>query len=90
MAEGIAIANPVRGREILEAIRETGGEVLAVKEKEIGVAMKEMGEKGHFIEPTSAATIAGLKKYLNRRKKKEVVVSTLTGMGLKSAGKMLE
>jgi len=90
MAEGIAIANPVRGRQILEAIRETGGEVLAVKEKEIGVAMKEMSRKGHFIEPTSAATVAGLKKYLSKKRQKEIVVSTLTGMGLKSVEKMLK
>jgi len=87
IAEGIAIAEPVRGRQILEAIRETDGEVLAVTEKEIGVAMREMGIKGHFIEPTSAATIAGLKKYL-KHLKKEIIVSTLTGMGLKAAGKM--
>jgi threonine synthase len=87
MAEGIAIAEPVRGRQILEAIRETDGEVLTVTEKEIGVAMREMGIKGHFIEPTSAATIAGLKKYL-KHSKKETIVSTLTGMGLKAAGKM--
>jgi threonine synthase len=88
MAEGIAIAEPVRGRQILETIRETDGEVLTVTEKEIGVAMREMGIKGHFIEPTSAATIAGLKKYL-KHIKKEIVVSTLTGMGLKAAGKRL-
>jgi threonine synthase len=87
MAEGIAIAEPVRGRQILEAIRETDGEVLTVTEKEIGVAAGEMGIKGHFIEPTSAATIAGLKKYL-KHIKKQIVVSTLTGMGLKVAGKM--
>jgi len=89
IAEGIAIADPVRGRQILEAIRETGGEVLAVTEKEIKVALKEMGRKGHFIEPTSSATIAGLKKYLRKKRQNETVVSTLTGMGLKSAGKML-
>jgi threonine synthase len=89
-AEGIAIANPVRGRQILEAIRETGGEVLAVKEKEIGVAMKEMSRKGHFIEPTSAAAVAGLKKYLSKKRQKEIVVSTLTGMGLKFVGKVLK
>jgi threonine synthase len=89
IAEGIAIAEPVRGRQILEAIRETNGEILVVKEKEIGKALKEMGQKGHFIEPTSAATIAGLKKYLRKKRRRETVVSTLTGMGLKSAGKML-
>ena len=87
IAEGIAIAEPVRGRQILKAIRETDGEVLTVTEKEIQAAMREMGIKGHFIEPTSAATIAGLKKYL-KHIKKEIVVSTLTGMGLKAAGKM--
>lgn len=87
IAEGIAIAKPVRGRQILDAIRETGGEILAVTEKEIRTALKEMGHKGHFIEPTSAATIAGLKKYL-KSIKKEVIVSSLTGTGLKSAEKI--
>jgi threonine synthase len=90
LAEGIAIANPVRGKQILQAIRETGGEILAVTENEIRIAMKEMSRRGHFIEPTSAATVAGLKKYLHQEKKKEVIVSTLTGMGLKSVEKMLK
>lgn len=86
LAEGIAIAEPVRGRQILEAIRETVGEVLTVTEKEIQIAQREMGLKGHFIEPTAAATIAGLKKYL-KHNRREIVVSTLTGTGLKAAGK---
>jgi threonine synthase len=73
----------------LEAIRKTDGEVLAVTEKEIKVTLKEMGRRGHFIEPTSAATIAGLKKYLMENRQKAKIISTLTGMGLKSAGKML-
>jgi len=89
VAEGIAIAEPVRGRQILEAIHRTDGEILAVTEKEIGMALKEMGRKGHFIEPTSAATIAGLKKYLKKKSRRETVVSTLTGTGLKSVEKML-
>ena len=89
IAEGIAIAEPIRGRQILEVLRETDGEILVVTEREIKEALKEMGRKGHFIEPTSAATIAGLKKYLRKKRRKETVVSTLTGMGLKSVGKML-
>jgi threonine synthase len=48
-----------------------------------------MGQKGHFIEPTAAATIAGLKKYLRKKRRRETVVSTLTGTGLKSVGKVL-
>jgi threonine synthase len=87
IAEGIAIAKPVRGRQILKVIRETGGEILTVTEKEIRIALKEMGRKGHFIEPTSAATIAGLKKYL-KDIKKEVIVSMLTGTGLKTVEKI--
>lgn len=86
-AEGIAIAKPVRGKQILEAVRETGGEILTVTEREIRIALKEMGRKGYFIEPTSAATIAGLKRYL-KNNKKEVIVSTLTGTGLKATEKI--
>src|SRR4030042_1265034 len=71
VAEGIAIAEPVRGRQILEAVRETDGEILTVTEKEIKEALREMGGRGHFIEPTSAATIAGLKKYLRKKRQKE-------------------
>jgi threonine synthase len=88
LAEGIAIAEPVRGKQILKAIRETDGEVLTVTEKEIGSALKEMGIRGHFIEPTSAATMAGLKKYLKGKGRKGVIVSTLTGMGLKAVEKV--
>jgi len=89
LAEGIAISNPVRGRQILQALRETGGLVLAVREEEIGDALKEMGRNGFFIEPTSAATMAGLKQYLLHKTPKETVVASLTGTGLKSVGKMV-
>ncbi len=89
VAEGIAIAEPVRGRQILEVIQRTDGEILAVTEKEIWITLKEMGRRGHFIEPTSAATIAGLKEYLKKKSRREAIISTLTGTGLKSVGKML-
>ncbi len=84
MAEGIAISEPVRGKQILKAIRETDGDVLIVTEREIESALKEMGRRGHFVEPTAAATIAGVKKYVKGKKKKEIVVSSLTGIGLKA------
>jgi threonine synthase len=89
VAEGIAISEPVRGKQILETTQEADGEILVVTEKEIRMALMEMGRKGHFIEPTSAATIAGLKKYLRKKRRRETVVSSLTGTGLKSVGKML-
>lgn len=88
MAEGIAISEPVRGKQILKAIRETGGEIMTVTEKEIVSALKEMGRRGYFLEPTSAATIAGVMKYLKKKKSKEVIVSSLTGTGLKAVEKI--
>jgi threonine synthase len=88
MAEGIAIAEPVRGKQILRAIRDTGGEILTVTENEIVSALREMGRSGHFIEPTSAATVAGLKKYFKKKGKREMIVSSLTGAGLKAVEKI--
>jgi threonine synthase len=89
MAEGIAIARPVRGRQILRAVRETGGEVLSVTDRDVAVSLREMGERGHYIEPTAAATIAGLKKLLKHIKNDdEIVISTLTGVGLKATEKI--
>ena len=48
-----------------------------------------MAKKGYYIEPTSAAAIAGASKYL-AKSKDEVVVSVFTGHGLKSTEKMLK
>ncbi len=48
MAEGIAIAKPVRGKQILKAVHETGGEILAVHEEEIWPGHEGDGSKGPF------------------------------------------
>ena len=84
IAEGIAIAEPVRGMEIIEAIQKTNGQVLCVSESEISEAHETMGNKGFCIEPTSAATIAGIYKYLKTEKNREKIVSIFTGHGLKT------
>lgn len=88
LAEGIAIAEPVRGAQILAAIRETGGTVLTADNSEVKESLIAMGRQGHCIEPTSAATIAGLAKYLETAPADEQVVSVFTGHGLKAAGKI--
>jgi threonine synthase len=88
IAEGIAIADPIRKRQLVSAARESGGEILAVSEGEIKAALRAMWRRGFCIEPTSAATVAGLYQYLQRAKREEVVVSTFTGHGLKAAGKI--
>ena len=84
IAEGIAIAKPARGLEILEAVQKTKGEILTVNEAEIINTHKTMSKRGYCIEPTSAAVIAGIYKYLRTDNKKETIVSIFTGHGLKA------
>jgi threonine synthase len=85
IAEGIAIAAPVRGAQILECVRETGGSIVAVTDDEVSAAARIMGSRGFFLEPTAAATIAGLRKWLTRASPRETVVSVFTGHGLKGS-----
>ncbi len=89
-AEGIAIAEPLRGWQMIEAVRSSGGEFLAVSESEIKDSFYLMAGSGYFIEPTSAAVIAGARKYLSGMEKgrREVIVTVFTGHGLKAAEKI--
>ena len=87
IAEGIAIAKPARGVEIIEAVKKTDGKIMTVTESEIMESHKIMGKKGYCIEPTSAATTAGICKYLQTISKRETIVSIFTGHGLKAVKK---
>ena len=64
LAEGIAIAEPIRGPQILKAVENSGGAFLEVEEEEIKEALIELARKGFYVEPTAAATIAAIPKYL--------------------------
>jgi threonine synthase len=90
IAEGIAIAEPIRGMQIIEAVRNSGGRFIAVDDSEIEESLKEICARGFYIEPTSAATIAGLKSYLAESNSDEVVVSVFTGHGLKTTETMVK
>ncbi|MBI3033448.1 threonine synthase [Candidatus Woesearchaeota archaeon] len=84
LAEGIATADPIRGTELLMIIRETKGTVIIVSEQEIKQAWQDMAKQGYYIEPTSAAGTAGVKKYVSKSKNNEIIVSAFTGHGLKT------
>jgi threonine synthase len=86
IAEGIAIAQPIRLRDMVSAIEKTNGAVMAVDDAEIVQARDEMGKMGFFIEPTAAVAIAGAKRYLSTgvHDEREMVVTLFTGHGLKS------
>ena len=90
IAEGIAIADPIRGVQIIEAVRKSGGDFMIVDDTEVMDSLKAMGLQGFFIEPTSAATTAAVGNYVNTLKKDEVIVSVLTGHGLKSTEKIMK
>ncbi|WP_315116385.1 threonine synthase [uncultured Clostridium sp.] len=86
LAEGIAIADPKRGPQILEAIRDTDGEIILAPEDDILKVKDDLALKGFYIEPTTASTFAGYFKYVkdtgfNPRGK---VIIPLCGSGLKS------
>jgi threonine synthase len=89
IAEGIAIAKPARGNQLLSIVQESKGHFITVSEHEIKEAWKECAQKGYYIEPTSAATIAGVKTYL-KNSAGELVISLFSGHGLKSTDKILQ
>ncbi|MDC0336407.1 threonine synthase [Pseudodesulfovibrio sp.] len=88
LAEGIAIVRPERGPQMLDAVRETGGQFLAVSEEEILAAFNDMARKGYCIEPTSAAVIAGTAIYAAVADLEDIIVTMFTGHGLKAGDKL--
>ena len=93
LAEGIAIAQPIRGTQILEAVKVTKGKIVSVSEENIKETLKKVIKMGYYIEPTSAAVIAGALDYQKMNSKNlvdKIVVTVFTGHGLKSTDKLLK
>ncbi len=89
-AEGIAIATPARGSQVLAAVRATGGSFVVVSEQEIVASLRDCCRDGWFIEPTSAAVIAGARRYAHTAAPGETIVTAFTGHGLKAAARIAE
>jgi threonine synthase len=87
IAEGTAIKHPMRLREIIGALRESGGGTVALTEEEIVAALRRLARQGLFAEPTSASGAAALDKLAatGAVKASESTVVVLTGTGLKAA-----
>jgi len=86
IATAIRIGRPARGEEALLAASESGGRIISVTDDEILSAQKLLASAGIWVEPASAASLAGLKrqiesKNINLENKKVVLVCT--GHGLK-------
>ncbi len=89
VASAIRIGHPVRGKDALVAMGESGGAIRAVSDHEILTAYRLLASKeGMFCEPASAASVAGLLKYgLDGA---EQVVCVLTGRGIKDPQTAIE
>lgn len=84
MADGVAIAHPVRGKRILQALSESKGKALAISEELILNSQETIARKGFLIEATSALAVAGLSALQDEISPEDTVVVFLTGSGLKS------
>ena len=60
VAEGTAIRQPLRLREMLQAVRASGGQTVAVPEDAIVAAVRKLAAMGLYAEPTSATAAAAL------------------------------
>lgn len=86
LATAIKIGNPASWKLAVNAANESNGFIDSVTDDEILEAYKMLTrEEGIFAEPASAASLAGvIKTYkVGKLKKGDVVVSVLTGNGLK-------
>jgi threonine synthase len=85
IATAIRIGKPARGEQALQAAEESNGKIIAVTDHEILSAQRMLASEGVWVEPASAAGLAGLVAESGRRlydfmKKKVVVVCTGHGM----------
>ncbi len=92
IAEGTAIAQPVRLKEVLGALRRSAGGTVAVSEEEIVAAFWELAASGLYVEPTCAGTAAALSRLLQAGtiKPEERTVLLMTGTGLKATQRVGE
>jgi threonine synthase len=81
LSDGIVIPEPVRGPEVLTAVRESGGEILTVDDEAIRAAQQELAAAGIWVEPTGAVALAGHRRCGGSES--DAVVTT--GHGLKTA-----
>jgi len=102
IATAIRIGNPASWRQAEAARDESAGLIEAVTDKEIVAAYKLLAAKeGVFVEPASAASVAGLlklagKRYFNKPRitnhesRVTRIVCILTGHGLKDPDRVIK
>lgn len=82
IAEGVRIAEPPRGQEILKVARITGGGIFSISDSDIRTAQNLLARQGLFVEPTGAMAMAAWTQAACTTDR--LIVLMLTGSGLKS------
>ena len=92
IAEGTAIAQPIRLTEILGTLRETDGGAVWLSEQEIGQATLDLAGMGIYVEPTCAQAAAAFARLLQSGAitPGQTTVLVLTGTGLKATPRIAE
>ena len=92
MAEGTAIAAPIRLPEVVQALSASGGGGVLISEAEIGEAVLALARIGIYVEPTCAQAASAYGKLLASGAigPDEVTVLVLTGTGLKATPRVAE
>src|SRR6266571_3738933 len=87
IASAIRIGNPASWKQARAALDESKGDVDVVTDKEILAAQSWLAQnEGIFVEPASAASIAGFFKWSQKIPQGRQIVCTVTGHGLKDPG----
>lgn len=86
VATAIRIGKPARGEQALEAAQESGGRIIAASDEEILAMQRRLAAEGVWVEPASAAGLAGLAKEIRAGQidvNGTTIVAVCTGHGLK-------
>ncbi len=86
VATAIRIGRPARGEQAMQAAEESGGRIVAASDDEILAMQRRLAGEGIWVEPASAAGLAGLASLLRRGEitvAGQRVVAVCTGHGLK-------
>ncbi len=86
IATAIRIGKPARGEQALEAAEQSNGKIIAVSDDDILFMQRRLAAEGVWVEPASAAGLAGLRSELMQKSldlQGKRVVAICTGHGLK-------
>ena len=86
LATAIRIGKPARGEQALKAAEQSKGRIIAITDEEILIMQKRLAGEGIWVEPASAAGVAGLAKEIGTNTLNpigKVIVVVCTGHGMK-------